>query len=239
MSVLFTKKKIFFLIDIIGIVLLCMTAPFLTGPDNESYTVFDSIRKLPQTELQQSTIQDAFRSGSSSLWFYLIVPILAAIPLVSYISDEWGSRFQIYEKVRGGTLRYFRSRFTGSLCSSAVVLLLGLGIYLLVVSPYFPLNPIYPEGQMLVGFEETTIWELLTFILEKFGFLVIYSVAISMLASFFVLLYNDLYFDLSVTFILNYLLRDWFIGDRVQYPLIMIAVLIVLYIVIGKRGKKI
>lgn len=81
--------------------------------------------------------------------------------------------------------------------------------------------------------------ELVRYFTVKFGYLVVYSFSISLLASFLVLLYNDLYFDLSVTFMLNYLFKDWFLKNNILYPLIVAAVLIILFMIKWKRGRKI
>lgn len=133
MVILFRKKKVLFLISVLGIVVTCMLAPFTQGNGGEVYSVFDAVRKLPASELGMFSVQSAFSSGSSSFWFYLLMPVAAAIPVASYISDEWKSGFHLYERMRGGTFAYVCIRFFYMVVSNATVLFAGLGIYMLVV----------------------------------------------------------------------------------------------------------
>lgn len=254
MSIVFKKKKMFYcgfgsntlllaagvfdFLCLASIVLLCMSDTGIMN-HNMPYSFFDAISKCSESRLKESTIQSIFAYGSSSYWFYLVMPIVAAIPVASFISDEWKNKFHLYEKMRGGTFWYLRSRSAYALVNCAVVLFLGLGVYMLVVCRYFNLEAVYTEGVMFTGGEQEGIAELLHYCAAKYVYLVVYSFAISLFILLLVLLYNDLFFDLSVAFILNYLFRDWFRGDRIVYPLLLIAFLLIAYMLLWKKGKKV
>ena len=190
MNIILKKKKTLYFFSIITIVAICMMEPFFIVND-KTYSFIDTIKKIPPSEYSRFCIQDVFSFGSSSLWLYLIMPVIVATPLASYISDERKSMFHLYEKMRQGTPRYFGFRLFYSLMSSGIIVFIGLGIYLLVVCRYFDLYKVYPGGVMDIGGEGQGISELVRYFTVKFGYLVVYSFSISLLASFLVLLYND------------------------------------------------
>lgn len=82
-------------------------------------------------------------------------------------------------------------------------------------------------------------WDLACSVAVRFGYLFLYSAAISLFIMILVRLYNDLFFDLSAAFVLNYLLRNWVMGESVIYPLVLFFVMLVLYVITWKKGKKV
>ena len=116
-----------------------------------------------------------------------------------------------------------------------VILLAGMGIYLLAVCRYFHLYPDYMTEVERAG----GVWDLACSVTVRFVYLFLYSAAISLFIMILVRLYNDLSFDLSAAFVLNYLLRNWVMGESVIYPLVLFFVMLVLYVITWKKGKKV
>lgn len=233
--ILFQKKKLFYIISIFSIVLMCLSAPLTVESGGAVHSVFDVIQNFSASKRAVFSIKGVFDTGVSSFWFYLVMPLAASIPVASYISDEWKSGFHQFEIMRAGTFSYMRTRLFYLLGSNAVILLAGMAIYLLVVCRYFNLYTDYMTGVERAG----GVWELACGVAARSGYLFIYSAAISLFVMILVRLYNDLFFDLSAAFVLNYLLRNWGMGENIVYPIMLFFVMLALYLIVWKKGKKV
>lgn len=233
--ILFQKKKVFYMIGIFSIVLMCLSAPLTTETGGVVHSVFDVIQNFSASRRAVFSIKGVFATGLSSFWFYLVMPLAASIPVASYISDEWKSGFHQFEIMREGIFVYMRTRLFYLLGSNGVILLAGLGIYMLIVCLCFNLYPDY----MIEGERTGGVWVLANEAAVRCGYLFFYSVAISLFIMILILLYNDLYFDLSAAFVLNYLLRNWVMSESIVYPIVLLFVMLMSYLIIWKKGKKI
>lgn len=208
MGILFRKKKTYYLFCVLAVLLVCMSGD-LVIINEKAYSVFRVIWELPQEAARTSDITRAFDSGISG-WFSLLLPV-AALPFASCISDERRSGFHLYVKGRQSSFRYFRSQFCHAFASNAAILLLGLGLYILVIVCYFPLNPSYGEMDV-VGGAAVTAWSLCAHIAAKLVYFLIYGMVLSMLTWLSVVLYNDLCVDFCLVFLLNYLFHNIFLS---------------------------
>lgn len=233
--IFFQKKKALYIISMFSIVLMCLSAPLAAESGGVVHSVLDAMQDFSASRRAVFSIKGVFAAGVSSFWFYLVMPLAASIPVASYISDEWKCGFHQFEIMRAGSFAYMRTRLFYLLGSNAVILLAGMGIYLLAVCCYFHLYPDYMTEVERAG----GAWDLACSVAVRFEYLFLYSAAISLFIMILVRLYNDLFFDLSAAFVLNYLLRNWVMGESVIYPLVLFFVMLALYVITWKKGKKV
>lgn len=204
MGILLRKKKTYYLFCVLAVLLICMSADLIII-NEKVYSVFRAIWELPREAVKTCDITQVFDAGISG-WFSLLLPV-AALPFASCIADERRSGFYLYVKGRQSSFGYFRSQFCHAFVSNAVILLLGLGLYILIIVCYFPLNPSYGEMDV-VGGAAVTAWSLCAHIVAKFVYFLVYSMVLSMLTWLCVVLYNDLCVDFCLVFLLNYLCNN-------------------------------
>lgn len=231
MGILFRKKKVYFFVSVVVVALICLLGGILIV-DGKNYSVFHVIWELPPSAFQNYGVKEVFDIGTTG-WLYLLIPAVS-VPFASYFSDERKSRFYLYLKGRQGTLRYLCLRCFYALCSSVVVLSAAIGSYLLLISFYFDLNPNYDGATIVGGVETVSVQGFCLHIAGKLLYLFVYSTAISLVTSFLIYLYNDLFVNISLSFLLNYMLKNLFYQDKVIYPIIVLLVLGVVYAIVRK-----
>lgn len=226
MKILHRKKIFIYVIGIAAVVIVCLLEPFiLIG--KEQYSVLGSIVRLSREERQHYTVIDAIRHGISG-WAYILVPIIASIPQASCVNDKITSRFCLFAESRQGRMQYAFTDLLWNLISSSITSLIGFGIYALICDTFFPTNPDMSQIQ-IIGYEEISFTSQFLYITNKFLYMTLYCIAISLVTSFLVMIYQNLYFDLSVIFILNYMLRRLFMRDLIYIPLIIIGITALMY----------
>lgn len=234
MNVLIKKKCVFYIFGIIGIMIVSLLGGLGIVSDKE-YSVISAILNLPSEQLKMWGIREAFNSCLSG-WLYVLMPIVVSVPTVSYIYDEIKSKFYINVIGREGRYRYLYSRVAYSALSSAVISLVGFALYTSIICMFFDVN----RSVEVIGESRITVLQLIVFIFLRILFMVYYGIAMSLFASFMVFLYPNLFFDLSVLFIVSYVSRDVFISGNFIIPTVIITLLLMLYIIMWKfRSERI
>lgn len=237
MNILFRKKILYYILGIVAIVAICMLAPFKVINGTE-FSVWGVIWKLPEEIINTCTIEDAFTSGISK-WIYILMPLIASIPCASCIMDEIQSNFYLYIEGRKGKKRYVRSKFIQNIISSGGIALLGIGIYIIIIALIFPVNPIYKNIDT-TGLAPMSVGGLTQYLIASMIHLLLYTISISLFVSLLVLIYQNLYFDLSVVFILNDFVKDFVIQKNAIYYIVFIIIMFIIYQIVWKiRGEKI
>lgn len=208
MGILFKRKKIYYLLCILAVLLICLSGDMVIIND-KVYSVFRVIWESPKEAVHMCDMKSAFDSGVSG-WLSLLLPV-TAIPFASCLSAERRSGFYLYEKGRQSTFRYLRSKIVYAFVSNVAILLWGVGIYILIIVCFFPLNPSYEETEV-IGAVSVTVWGVCGYIAAKVVYLLIYGMVLSMLMGLFLYLYNDLCVDFCFVFLVNYLFRRYFMG---------------------------
>lgn len=224
MGILFRKKKIYYLLCILAVLLICMAGDMIMI-NEKPYSVFRVIWESPKEVSDMCDMKRAFNAGVSSYWISLLLPVVS-IPFASWLSDERKSSMYLYVKGRQGSFRYLQTKLCSAFASSAAVLLFGTGIYIVVIACYFPLNTSYD----IVG-AEVTAWGLCGHMAARMAYLLVYGWALSMLTGLFVYLYNDLCVDFCLVFLVNYFFRRCFEVDSFLWVFLMMAVTAALYMV--------
>lgn len=231
MGILFGKKKVYFFASAAVAALICLLGGILIV-NGKNYSVFNVIWELPQSAFQNYGVKEVFDIGTTG-WLYILIPVVS-VPFASYFSDERKSKFYLYLKGRQGTLHYLCSRCLYALCSSAAVLFAAIGSYILLISFYFDLNPNHDGATIVGGVETVSVQGLCFHIAGKLLYLLVYSTAMSLVTAFLIYLYNDLFVNLSLVFLLNYLLKNQFFQDKMLYPIAVLLILGVVYATVRK-----
>ncbi len=231
MGILFRKKKVYFFASAAVAALICLLGGILIV-NGKNYSVFNVIWELPQSAFQNYGVKEVFDIGTTG-WLYILIPVVS-VPFASYFSDERKSKFYLYLKGRQGTLHYLCSRCLYALCSSAAVLFAAIGSYILLISFYFDLNPNHDGATIVGGVETVSVQGLCFHIAGKLLYLLVYSTAMSLVTAFLIYLYNDLFVNLSLVFLLNYLLKNQFFQDKMLYPIAVLLILVVVYATVRK-----
>ena len=183
------------------------------------YSVMDVLRGSLGVLPNNIDATMAFYAGVS-FWVYILLPI-AVLPLASYISDERKSRYILFEKIRKGTLRHVLLRLALAFISNAVINLTFIMSYAVITYCFF--------GTSVSG--EEIFW---TGVLNKFVYVQIYSFSLSVLTALCIYIYNDLLVDISLVIVLNYLFRNFMGRDELLYPVTVIFISGIAYMVMRR-----
>lgn len=217
------KKLPYYIIGIAAIIVICLFGSLLFFDDRE-YSVIESILFLPGRKLGITNIESAFDACYSG-WLYLLLPVVVSAPSASYLYDEIKSRFYINVWGRQGKYRYLYARYLYSAASAAVTAFLGVLLYAVVINCFFDINP----AEEIIGYEYKTVTGILLYLGRNILYISLYGSAMSLLASFIILLYNNLYFSLSIVFIISYISRTYFVSVNFIYPVAALLIFLVLY----------
>lgn len=216
------KKMPYYVIGIAALVLLSMLGPLCVLGGERSVSVLAALWEFPPEMLQECRLEDACNACGTS-WMYLLLPIVVAAPSSSYLYEEIASRFCMGVEMRMGRRRYVCQGFLYSAASGGATVALGLISYFLLMACIFRPSPGYAYGAAggLAGVALS--------MLPRLFYMSLYGMAMSLLCSFFVYLYPKLYFDLSVLFVVSYLLREAAMEERLLLPVSMAVALAILY----------
>ena len=232
-----TKKKVYFIFGILVMLCICFFST-LTDMSDNNYMIWEAIGKLSKQERIHYSIWDAFSTGAVSMWMYILFPIVASIPSASAIADEIQSKYYLYIEERKGKKKYLYAKYFQNFASAGIIVFAAMAVFILILCIFFPLNHVY-SGITIIGEENYTVWGLGKDLFLQVLYMTVYGIAVSIFVSLITLLYQNLYFVLSVAFILNYILRDLFMKNQIIYPCAMIVILFLLYRVVWKvRGEK-
>lgn len=228
------KKLPYYIIGIAAVIVICLFGGLLIIDDRE-YSVIEAILFLPRRKLGTTDIERAFEACYRG-WLYLLLPVVVSAPSVSYLYDEIKSRFYISVWGRQGKYRYLYARYLYSAASAAVAAFLGVLLYAVIISCFFDINP----AEEIIGYEDKTMAGTLLYLGSNILYISLYGSAMSLLASFMILLYNNLYFSLSIVFIISYISRTYFISVNFIYPVAAILMFLVLYGIMWRfRSEKV
>ncbi len=236
MRMLLYKKKIYYFFGILAVTVICLLGD-LAYIDGRNYSVFCAIWEQKETAFQICGLKEVFEAGVSG-WMYRLLPVVS-IPFISYFSEERKSRLHLYVICRTGTLRYLMSRVLYAFIGSTVILTAAIAVYVLIIARCFELNPSY-AGAEVIGMELVSVWEMCREIIWRLVYLILYSLALSLLTAVFVYVHNDLYVDLSLVFLINYLLQDTFCQNKLIYVFMIMSLTGILYILVRTvRSEKV
>ncbi len=228
------KKLFYYIICIAAIAIICLLSGLFIINDSEC-SVIEAILFLPRQKLGDSDIESAFGACYHG-WLYMLMPVVVSAPSASYIYEEIKSRFYVNVWGRMGKYRYLYSRYIYSALSGAAAACIGVLLYTAVISCFFGINP----TKEIIGYEDKTLTELILRLGNNILYISLYGGVMSLLASFIILIYNNLYFSLSMVFIISYMLRECFVSVNFIYPAAGGIMFLALYSVMWRfRGERV
>lgn len=228
------KKKIpYYIFSVAALYVMALLGPLRQIGNREGFiSVLDAIVHLPRATLLESTVEEAFRVCGTQ-WMYTLMPVAASIASASFIYEELKSKFYMGAEFRRGRYRYVYSRFLYSAASGAATVAVGFMVYGVLVYCIFPINAVDDETMI-------SLWESVLHSLGSILYPAMYGMAMSVLATFLVYLYPNLYVDLSFLFIVAYVLRETAMNENILFPFFLIVGMAILYGVMWNvRGERI
>lgn len=229
------KKNIkYYLIAIIAFFVLAICSPYrMLGLNAETISVIEGLIKLPKEILFESTIEDVF-STCQSQWMYVLLPIIASIPSAFYIHNEIKSKFFLNVEFRKGKYKYIYSRFLFSAISAGVIVIASAFVYAVLVCSVFPVNSI----QDIYGEETNTIFQCFVWMLGNTLQMSLYAMAMSVVVSFLLYLYNNLCVSMSLLYIIAHLLRTISAKEYMIVSVILFSSMLALYGIMWKYRRE-
>lgn len=219
------KRWILTVSGIISIALIGLLAPY-KQVDGNPYSVFECIMNL--NLIDYISIDSAFSAGTAFFWFYILAPLVAAIPILSHISEVEKSGFSTTEKIRSGRVRYYLQRLWRIIISCFYILFSGLLLYTAFLLPLFWL----PDT---MANEPDIIFNFIQLFLKKLIYMLGFGVIAAVFSACIIWLYNDLFFVMSITFTVSYIFRNVLFEENIFRIIILLVILALIYILLGKR----
>lgn len=210
------KKKIIAIIGILAVALIGLLAPYKLGADGVSYSVLDCI--MNRGGVERGEVYSAFHTGTSFFWFCILAPLIVSVPVLAYISDVEISGFNKAEKIRTGRMKYNFRRLGWMLGGCAILLFLGLLLYMIALSSALPLS-------------------FSADYLKKYLYILGCSFVASVFAADLLFVYNDLFFVMSIAFAVLYIFRNWLFYSNVCVIMILAVTLSFIFLLLGRWDR--
>lgn len=217
MGITLKKNIVYDVFIILALLFMCMGGGLVVDR-GVLYSVLDVIRGLAgERSVDAGT---AFGVGVT-YWMYILLPV-ASVPFMAFLAEERKSGYHLFEKQRRGTIRYLCKTMAFAFASSALILFVVIAVYAAVVYGYFGIT--VPDGGML----------FVSQVLGKYVYVQMYSFSLSCMGALLVYMYNDLYVDVSIVMLLNYIFKEILIKDQLVCPVAVCVLSVVLYVAVRK-----
>lgn len=217
----------------VGMVVLmgiCFVADIIIIDDKDTSVL--SVLMFHSNVIKQCTCFQVFSHGMACSWFYLILPMMIALPTVVYICDENTTGFNQQIVTRIGKRRYFHQSLITVLISAVLVVLGGLGLFGTFCGIVFPVEADY--GNMVVSWIEPDYSKILLEILYNVVRLLVYVAVLAMISYIMTCISSNKYVVITTVFLMNYL----FYEKICMETLALLLVIIVLYMLAAKLFKE-
>ncbi len=139
------KKNIIspkFCISILLMVLLCLLADAPSVSAREPLSIFDEIIKMRKDVWLDKGIDFSapavFYRFDNSLWYDIVLPIIAAFPVVYHFHDEWFGESYIMTLSRCGYKKYAFSKLSAAFVSGFMTAIIGIAVFGVTIFCIFP-----------------------------------------------------------------------------------------------------
>lgn len=203
------KKNILspnFIISILLMTFLCLLADAPNVSAREPLSVFDEIVKMRRaiwldkgTDFSSISI---FYHFDNSLWFNIVLPIIAAFTVVYHFSDEWFGDNYILTLYRSGYKKYTFAKLSAAFITGFLVALIGLSIFGLIILNVFPSINEFGDGAF--WYYDSAYSSAYSAVIAKIINTSSVCGAYAFLSLFVCLLLKDKFFTLSLFMVVNY-----------------------------------
>lgn len=195
-----------FFIGIIIMVLLCLlaNAPLVSARDPLS--VMDEIvRMRKDVWLDQGTqfcFENIWFNFDNSLWYVIVLPIIAAFPVVYTFSDEWFGDNYIMTLSRCGYGKYTFSKCASAFATGFLTAACGIAVFGIITAGVFPSLSDFGDGEkLLYDHAYNSFWHsMLAKAVNHALVCGIYACAAVLVC----LILKDKFFTLSIFMVINY-----------------------------------
>lgn len=217
MGIALKKNIVYDVFIILALFFLCMRGDLVVDR-GVLYSVLDVIRGLAGERSVDAGA--AFGAGVTG-WMYILMPV-ASIPFMAFLAEERKSGYHLFEKQRRGTVRHLCKTMAFAFISSAIILFVVIAVYAAVVYGCFGIT--VHGGGVLFARQ----------VLGKYIYVQIYSFSLSCIGALLVYMYNDMYVDMSIVMVLNYIFKGILIKDQLACPVAVFVLTAVLYVGVRK-----
>lgn len=203
------KKNIYspkFLISIFLVFLLCLLSDAPSVSARVPLSVLDEIVKMRREIWLEKGIRfsapSVFFGFDYSIWYSVILPVIAAFPVIYNFSDEWFGDNYIMTLSRSGYKKYTIGKILSAFITGFMTAILGLLLFGITVSLIFPSVNEFANAEQLylnVAYEEPAKAIAAKVINNSLicGFYAVFAI-------FLCLIIKDKFFSLSVLMVINY-----------------------------------
>jgi len=186
-----------FLFSSVLFTLLCLLADAPSVTAREPFSVLDEIVKNRKavwiSKGDAFSAVNVFLGFDNSLWYIVVLPVIAAFPIVYNFSDEWFSDSYIMSLSRCGYKKYILSKLAAAFFTGVAAVLLGILMFGIVVFNVFPSAE--EAGGGSIDYK---------FIVSKVVNNAVVCGFYALLSVFFCLLLRDKFLTLSIFLVINY-----------------------------------
>ncbi len=203
------KKNIYspkFLISIFLVFLLCLLSDAPSVSARVPLSVLDEIVKMRREIWLEKGIRfsapSVFFGFDYSIWYSVILPVIAAFPVIYNFSDEWFGDNYIMTLSRSGYKKYTIGKFLSAFITGFMTAILGLLLFGITVSLIFPSVNEFANAEQLYlnGAYAEPAKAIAAKVINNSLICGFYAV----FAIFLCLIIKDKFFSLSVLMVINY-----------------------------------
>lgn len=203
------KKNIYspkFLISIFLVFLLCLLSDAPSVSARVPLSVLDEIVKMRREIWLEKGIRfsapSVFFGFDYSIWYSVILPVIAAFPVIYNFSDEWFGDNYIMTLSKSGYKKYTIGKFLSAFITGFMTSILGLLLFGITVSLIFPSVNEFANAEQLYlnGAYAEPAKAIASKVLNNSLICGFYAVS----AIFLCLIIKDKFFSLSVLMVINY-----------------------------------
>lgn len=141
-----------FLTGVLMMVLLCLLADAPSVTAREPLSVLDEIVKMRREIWLDKGIvfcsEQIWYNFDNSLWYNIVLPIIAAFPIVYSFSDEWFGDNYIMTLSRCGYGKYTVSKCASAFVTGAFTAFCAVALFGIITAAVFPSVSDYGEGSV-------------------------------------------------------------------------------------------
>lgn len=203
------KKNIYspkFLISIFLVFLLCLLSDAPSVSARVPLSVLDEIVKMRREIWLEKGVRfsapSVFFGFDYSIWYSVILPVIAAFPVIYNFSDEWFGDNYIMTLSRSGYKKYTIWKFLSAFITGFMTAILGLLLFGITVSLIFPSVNEFENAEQLYlnGAYAEPAKAIAAKVINNSLICGFYAV----FAIFLCLIIKDKFFSLSVLMVINY-----------------------------------
>lgn len=203
------KKNIYspkFLISIFLVFLLCLLSDAPSVSARVPLSVLDEIVKMRREIWLEKGVKfsapSIFFGFDYSIWYSVILPVIAAFPVIYNFSDEWFGDNYIMTLSRSGYKKYTIGKFLSAFITGFMTAILGLLLFGITVSLIFPSVNEFANAEQLYlnGAYAEPAKAIAAKVINNSLICGFYAV----FAIFLCLIIKDKFFSLSVLMVINY-----------------------------------